>query len=72
MQNNHAKFQVDSVRVACTSELDFSCSTNFDDDTARNLAVAGAKRRPAATAAATMLHLASYPLRNDRTLHNAL
>jgi hypothetical protein len=69
VQNNHAKFQVDSVRVARTSELDFSCCTNFDDDTARNLDVAGAKRRPAATAAATMLHLATYLLRTDRTLH---
>jgi hypothetical protein len=72
VQNNHAKFQVGSVRVARTSELDFSCCTNFDDDTARNLAIAGAKRRPVATAAATMLHLASYPLRTDCTLHDAL
>jgi hypothetical protein len=29
-------------------------------------------RRPIATAAATMLHLASYPLYTDRTLHDAL
>jgi hypothetical protein len=72
VQNNHAKFQVNFVRVARTSELDFSCCTNFDDDTARNLDVAGAKHRPTVTAAATMLHLATYPLRTDRTLHDAL